>query len=292
PASPKPAMCRHCRKTNPGVCTIRSAALSRLILAGKSTFPAAPRGFASPWNATCSIAIWDAPGRPRYPTTSRTTRLGRTSAVPPSMTGAISMSSIREEMGMNSELKSYLRVLALAVAIAFGAQAQMPTSLKGLMYVGTLDKKLLVISEDDGNIVGEIQLDGIPRVTVLSADKTKLHIITTSMQLDTVDLAARKVISSFPLSDGKSLPRMLRGAGGRNFSGLAVDPGGRYLYTTVKVSVKEIDQYRNDPPVFVKVDLQDQKIVQTIPFPKAYDQGFGFAATYKISLDGKLLYVL
>lgn len=192
---------------------------------------------------------------------------------------------------MNSEIKRCFWALAMVATIGVGVQAQTSTSLKGLMYVGTLDKKLLVINEEDGNIVGEIQLDGIPRVTVLSADKAKLHVITTSMQLDTVDLAGRKVLSSFPLSDGKSIPRMLRGAGGRNFSGIAVDPGGRYLYTTLKVSVKEIDQYRNDPPVFVKIDLQDQKIVQTMPFPKAYDQGFGFAATYKISPDGKLLYV-
>ena len=28
-----------------------------------------------------------------------------------------------------------------------------------------------------------------------------------------------------------------------------------------------------------------------MPFPKGYDQGFGFAATFKVSPDGKLLYV-
>ena len=192
---------------------------------------------------------------------------------------------------MSSKSTRNLGTLALACALALSVRAQTAASLKGFMFVGTLDKKLLVINESDGNVAGEIQLDGIPRTTVLSADKTKLHIITTEMQLDTVDLAARKVVSSFALSDGKSLPRMIRGAGGRNFSGIAVDPGGRYLYTTLKVSVKEIDQYRNDPPVFVKIDLQDKKIVQTMAFPKAYDQGFGFAASYKISPDGKLLYV-
>jgi hypothetical protein len=192
---------------------------------------------------------------------------------------------------MSMNMKRIFGAAALACVAAFPVQAQTATSLKGLMYVGTLDKKLLVITEASGDIAGEIQLSGIPRTTVLSADKTKLHIITTEMQLDTVDLAARKVASSFPLSDGKSLPRMIRGAGGRNFSGIAVDPSGRYLYTTLKVSVKEIDQYRNDPPVFVKIDLQDQKIVQTLPFPKGYDQGFGFGASYKISPDGRFLWV-
>jgi DNA-binding beta-propeller fold protein YncE len=159
------------------------------------------------------------------------------------------------------------------------------------MYVGTIDHKLLVINENTGDVVGEIPVGGIPRTTVLSADKTKLHIVTTQMQVETVDLASRQVISSFPLSDGKSSPRLARGAGGRSFSGLAVDPAGRYLYATMSLTVKEIDQYRTDPPAFVMIDLQDKKITKSIPFPKGYDQGFGFAATYKISPDGKLLYV-
>jgi hypothetical protein len=191
---------------------------------------------------------------------------------------------------MNSSVSRILGTAALVGALTFSAFGQKPASLKGLMYVGTLDKKLLIINENNGDVVGEIPLGGIPRTTVLSADKTKLHLVTTQLQFETVDLAARQVVSSFPLSDGKSIPRMIR-AGGRNFSGLAVDPGGRYVYTTMKVTVKEIDQYRNDPPTFVKIDLQDKKIVQSLPFPKGYDDGFGFAATYKISPDGKLLYV-
>src|ERR1700722_11383627 len=126
-----------------------------------------------------------------------------------------------------------LMTLLLTGALASVAWSDTPQSLRGLMYVGTLDKKLLIISEDKGEVIGEIPLDGIPRTTVLSADRTKLHIVTTQMQLETVDLVARQVISSFSLSDGKSSPRMTRGAGGRNFSGIAVDPGGRYLYATI-----------------------------------------------------------
>jgi DNA-binding beta-propeller fold protein YncE len=178
-----------------------------------------------------------------------------------------------------------------ALALSATAFAAVPPSLKGLMYIGTLDQKLLVIKEDSGDIAGEIQLGGIPRTTVLSADGTKVHIITTKMQVETVDLLTRQVITSFPLADPRSSPRMMRNAGGRSFSGIAVDPGGRYLYTGVQVTVKEIDQYRLDPPQFVTIDLQEKKIAKSIPFPKGYDQGFGFGATYKISPDGKLLYV-
>src|SRR3954468_13474468 len=100
-----------------------------------------------------------------------------------------------------------LRALLLLTSVfAALSPAQTAASLKGLMYVGTIDHKLLVVNEDSGDVVGEIPLGGIPRTTVLSADKTKLHIVTTQMLVETVDLAARQVISSFPLSDGKSSP--------------------------------------------------------------------------------------
>ena len=188
--------------------------------------------------------------------------------------------------------RNRLKDLFLLTSVCIGiSAAATPAGLKGLMYVGTLDHKLLVITEDSGNVVGEISLGGIPRTTVLSPDKTKLHIITTKMLVETVDLATRQVISSFPLSDGKSSPRMARGGGGRAFSGLAVEPSGRYMYATMSLTVKETVEYRTDPPQFVMIDLQEKKIVKAMPFPKGYDQGFGFAASYKISPDGKLLYV-
>src|SRR5579871_4331065 len=101
--------------------------------------------------------------------------------------------------------RTLFAALALASALAF---AEKPASLKGMMYVGTLDHKLLIINESTGDVVGEIPLGGIPRTTVLSTDQTKLHLVTTQLQFETVDLVSKQVISSFPLSDGKSIPRM------------------------------------------------------------------------------------
>jgi hypothetical protein len=46
-----------------------------------------------------------------------------------------------------------------------------------------------------------------------------------------------------------------------------------------------------DPPQFVAIDLQEKKITKAWPFPKDINQGFGFNATYKVSGDGKRLYV-
>jgi DNA-binding beta-propeller fold protein YncE len=190
------------------------------------------------------------------------------------------------------------KVPRLAVA-TLAALALTPFSAwAGFAYIGTLDKKLLVLDEEKEEVVGEIALPGIPRTTVLSADQKTLHLITTQMLIVTVDLASRKVTSSFSIADPRSRPRitapapdLINAGGAQRYSGIAIDPTGRYLYTTMRVAIKDIDQYRVDPPKFVAIDLVEKKIAKTFSFPADQDQGFGFAATYKVSPDGKLLYV-
>jgi DNA-binding beta-propeller fold protein YncE len=176
--------------------------------------------------------------------------------------------------------------------------AQTASSSGPLMYVGTLDKKLLVIDEGKQEVVDQISLGGIPRSTVLSADRKTLYIISTQMLIETVDLPSRKVTSSFSLADARTRPRLQGNApdlinigSNTRFSGLAVDPQGHYIYTTMRAVLKDLDQYRIEAPQFVAIDLQDKKIAKTWQFPKGMDQGFGFNATYKVSKDGKLLYV-
>lgn len=190
-----------------------------------------------------------------------------------------------------------LILATLALVVCGQIRAQMASS-GHLMYIGTLDKKLLILDEAKEEVVGEIPLNGIPRVTCLSADHKTLYIITTQMVLEIVDLQARKSITSFSLSDTRSRPRIVGVAPDRinvgsssRFAGLAVDPQGHFLYTTMRVVVKDIDQYHIEPPQFVAIDLQEKKVAKAWSFPKGMDQGFGFAATYKVSSDGKLLYV-
>ena len=190
-----------------------------------------------------------------------------------------------------------MRKLLLVVCCLGYSMAAAQTPSGRLMYVGTLDKKLLIIDEDKETVVGEIPLGGIPRTTVLSSDKKKLYILSTQMLLETVDLEAKKVISSFSLNDPRTKVRIAANAptilegGGARYTGLAVDPSGKYIYTTLRNVVKELDQYRIDPPQFVAIDVQEKKIAKAWPFPKDMNQGFGFNATYKVSADGKRLYV-
>ena len=190
-----------------------------------------------------------------------------------------------------------LLIYCLGSLLAFAAPAQMVSSGQ-LMYIGTLDKKLLVFDEDKEEVVGQIPLSGIPRVTALSADQKTLYIFSTRMELEIVDLPGRKEVSSINLADLRSRPRVMGTAPDRvnvgsnsRFAGLAVDPQGRYLYTTMRVVYKDIDQYRIEESKFVAIDLHDMKIAKAWSFPKGLDQGVGFNATFKVSPDGKLLYV-
>ena len=196
---------------------------------------------------------------------------------------------------------------SVAAGIIFGllsmaalAAAEDSLSRPGLMYIGTLDKKLLVFDEDKQEVVGEIPVAGVPRITALSADQKQLFIVNTRMGLEVVDLATRKASSVLNLSDGRSRPDVfglapdLISPGNydfEGFSGLAVDPTGQYLYSSIRVTVKDLDEYRIEPMKFVAIDLHSKTIAKAFPFPKELDQGFGPLSSFKVSPDGKKLFV-
>jgi DNA-binding beta-propeller fold protein YncE len=184
-------------------------------------------------------------------------------------------------------------------AVVLFAGAGQASAAPHLAYIGTLDHKLLVIDEDQDSVVGEIQLGGTPRTVALSADQKQLYIINTRMTIEIVDLASRKVTGTIDLTDEHTQARVTavarnwfngEGAQGR-FSGIAVDPNGRYLYSTLRMIRKDKNEYHLDPPKFVVIDLNSKAVAKTFDFPREYDTGFGFRATFKVSPDGKYLYV-
>src|SRR5688572_19979743 len=126
------------------------------------------------------------------------------------------------------QMKKLFVPLLLAI-VASGIAAAQGVSSGQFMYIGTLDKKLLVIDENKEDIVDQIQLGGIPRATALSADKKQIFIFTTQMLLETVDLETRKVVSSFSLADVRSRPRIQATAPDRiNLGGAGGGGGSRY----------------------------------------------------------------
>ena len=179
------------------------------------------------------------------------------------------------------KFKLLLFVLLVAAAPAFAQQNGQPAG--ALMYIGTWPNKILVIDEARQKVIDEIKLEtGAPLNVGLSQDHKRLFVLTTKMGIEVVDLASRKVTSHFELNEGNKHVYPL---------GAAPDPEGKYIYTTLRVATKEVDRYKVEKAKFAVIDLEQKKVTKTFDFPKEYDQGFGFLAGYKVSPDGKLLYV-
>jgi len=179
------------------------------------------------------------------------------------------------------------RLLPIAVLIVFAmialAQTQAPKASTGAMlYIGAWPSRVLVIDEAQGKVVDQIPISGTPQGLTISYDKKKIYATTWQNGIEVIDLATRKVINSFTLEDGNRIVRL---------SGFAPDPQDQLLYGMIRVAVKQIDRFEIEKPKFAVIDLAQKKIVKTFDFPREYDTPFGFQAGYRVSPDGKLLYV-
>jgi DNA-binding beta-propeller fold protein YncE len=176
-------------------------------------------------------------------------------------------------------IKSIFFVCFLLLSPA-AASAQ---KLSGMLYIGAWPRQVLVIDEEQGKVVDRIQLStGTPQGLTLSYDKKKIFASTWNNGIEVIDLVARKVISQFVLNEGSRMVRIM---------GFAPDPQDQFLYATIRVATKQIDRFEIEKPKFAIIDLAQKKITKTFDFPKEHDTPFGFMAGYRVSPDGKLLYV-
>lgn len=174
---------------------------------------------------------------------------------------------------------AFFPLFALFAALA-PASAQ---KAGGMLYIGTWPREVLVIDEAAGKVVDRIQLQtGTPQSLTLSYDKKKIFVTTWTNGVEVIDLATRKVINHFTLNEGERTVRM---------RGFAPDPTDQLLYGTINAAVKKIDRFEIEKPKFAVIDLAQKKITKTFDFPKEHDTPFGFMAGYRVSPDGKLLYV-
>jgi WD40 repeat protein len=176
--------------------------------------------------------------------------------------------------------RAWFACICFAVAGSPGRAADDPAQLT---YFGTWPHQVVMFDAAKEKIVGAIDLkNDVPRTLLLSPDKKSLYVATLNDNaIVTIDLATRNVISSFTLNHSNQNVRLV---------GLAPDPSGKYLYGVAVFISKQRDHYDVDPPKFIVIDLAAQKIVRTGACPT--DEGpFGFRTTFKISPDGKLLYL-
>jgi hypothetical protein len=177
---------------------------------------------------------------------------------------------------------------ALAVVLACSAAVAVHTADKpkisagnGTLIIGSYPKQFWVIDEATEKIVGSIPYQsGIPRRTVLSFDRKRFYTIEAQMEkVEVLDIAARRTLDTFTLSEGNKKVRI---------RSLEPDPLNRFVVMLIAPATKLIDRFEIGKPTLVQYDLSSHKVVRTIPWPNDEERQF---ANIMFSPDAKLMYL-
>lgn len=163
-------------------------------------------------------------------------------------------------------------------------QSAPPPPRPTLAYAGALQQQVIVFDEAQEKVIERIPLQtGVPRRATLSFDKKKLYIFTVKDSgVEVVDLPGRKVTNHFTLNEPDRKYRI---------SGFAPEPQDKLLYVSFTTADKKTDRFEITKPKFGVIDLVQKKIVRTIDFPKDQESPYSAFGAYRVSPDGKFLYV-
>ena len=101
--------------------------------------------------------------------------------------------------------------LALAASLSvFTAEKPRVTAGNGTLIIGSYPKQFWIIDEATEKVVGSIPYQsGIPRRTTMTRDRKRFYTIEAAMEkVEIVDIAARKTIDVFTLSEGNKKVRI------------------------------------------------------------------------------------
>src|SRR5690349_12017346 len=151
----------------------------------------------------------------------------------------------------------------------------------GTLIIGSYPKQFWIIDEASEKVVGTIPYSsGIPRRTTLSRDGKRFYTVEAAMEkVEIIDIASRKTIDTFTLSEGNKKVRI---------RSLEPDPLHRFVMMVTASATKPADRFEIGAPTLVQYDLKEHKIVRTIPWPKDEERQF---ANIMFSPDGKLMYL-
>lgn len=177
-----------------------------------------------------------------------------------------------------------LVVIAAFASTSVSGQRSSPplTGGNGTLYIGGYPNLVWIIDEATEKVVGTIQTKtGIPRRLTLSRDLKRFYNIdATNEFVEILDIASRKTVDSFRLTEGNRRVRIAT---------LEPDPEHRYLMMITRSSTKLRDRVEIGPSELQQYDLTTHKITRTVPWPDGEERD---QANLVFSPDGKLLYVL
>lgn len=180
-----------------------------------------------------------------------------------------------------------LLIALTAIALVAGSRPGLRAADKkvsagnGTLIIGSYPKQFWVIDEATEKVVGSIPYQsGIPRRTTLSFDRKRFYTIEAQMEkVEVLDIAARRTIDTFTLSEGNKKVRI---------RSLEPDPLNRFVVMLIAPATKLIDRFEIGKPEIVQYDLPSHKVVRTIPWPNGEERQF---ANIMFSPDAKLMYL-
>ncbi len=114
----------------------------------------------------------------------------------------------------------------------------------------------------------------------MTRDRKRFYTIEAGMEkVEIVDIAARKTLDTFTLTEGNKKVRI---------RSIEPDPLNRFVMMVIAPSTKLVDRFEITPPSLVQYDLAMHKIVRTVPWPKDEERQ---NANMIFAPDGKLMYL-
>jgi len=184
-----------------------------------------------------------------------------------------------------NRLTFVLLAATLAAIVASGprvtAADKKVSAGSGTLIIGSYPKQFWIIDEATEKVVGSIPFQsGIPRRTTLSFDRKRFYTVEAQMEkVEVLDIAARKTIDTFTLSEGTKKVRI---------RSLEPDPLNRFVIMVTASATKLIDRFEIGNPTIVQYDLAQHKVVRTIPWPNNEERQ---NVNIMFSPDGKLMYL-
>ena len=181
---------------------------------------------------------------------------------------------------MNRLTLSASVLLAPWAPLAAQGTATAPSGGNGTFYISTYTDQITILEERTLTVIGQIQMQsGRPARFVVSADRERLYVLdATGYHIETVDLAERRSIDTFTLSEGDEQFRI------RSF---AVDPQETYALILGKTRIKHLDRFEIGPSIIIRYDLRKHEVMDTIPWPGGHERE---RASFMFSPDGNLVY--
>jgi hypothetical protein len=173
-------------------------------------------------------------------------------------------------------------VIALAAPLSVGtAEKPRVSAGNGTLIIGSYPKQYWIIDEATEKIVGSIPFQsGIPRRTTMSRDRKRFYTVEAAMEkVEILDIASRKTIDTFTLSEGNKKVRI---------RSLEPDPLHRFVVMVIASATKLVDRFEIGVPTLVQYDLKDHTIVRTIPWPDGEERQ---NANILFAPDGTLMYL-